>query len=97
MFVGNLNNSEVISTSSFAPFLTRHVKFCPHSWIKQIALRVELYGCRAKGKYTIILRKVVNIGVFVLLIFWAAPVEFVSKYVFPSSINQAINFIGTSN
>ena len=57
MFVGNLNNSEVISTSSFAPFLTRHVKFCPHSWIKQIALRVELYGCRAKGKYTIILPK----------------------------------------
>ena len=57
MFVGNLNNSEVISKSSFAPFLTRYVKFCPHSWIKRIALRVELYGCRAKGKYTIILPK----------------------------------------
>ena len=49
MFVGNLNNSEVISKSSFAPFMTRHVKFCPHSWINQIALRVELYGCKAEG------------------------------------------------
>ena len=49
MFVGNLNNSEVISKSSFTPFMTRHVKFCPHSWIDQIALRVELYGCKAEG------------------------------------------------
>ena len=49
MFVGNLNNSEVISKSSFTPFMTRHVKFCPHSWINQIALRVELYGCKAEG------------------------------------------------
>ncbi|CAH3036958.1 unnamed protein product [Porites lobata] len=49
MFVGNLNNSEVISKSSFTPFMTRHVKFCPHSWIHQIALRVELYGCKAEG------------------------------------------------
>ena len=84
MFVGNLNNSEVISKSSFAPFLTRYVKFCPHSWIKRIALRVELYGCRAKGKYTIILPKGCEYRGFVLLIFWAAPVKFVSKYVFPS-------------
>ena len=49
LFVGNLNNSEVISNSSFAPFLTRHVKFCPQRWHNQIALRVELYGCKAEG------------------------------------------------
>lgn len=51
LFVGNINNSEVISNSSFAPFLARYVKFCPQRWNKEIALRVELYGCKAEGTF----------------------------------------------
>ena len=61
MFVGNLNNSEVISKSSFTPFMTRHVKFCPHSWINQIALRVELYGCKAEGNI-MLLKEIMLLG-----------------------------------
>ncbi|KAK2571648.1 Neurexin-4 [Acropora cervicornis] len=49
LFVGNLNNSAVISESSFPPFLARHVKFLPQHWHEKIALRVELYGCRSSG------------------------------------------------
>lgn len=49
LFVGNLNNSAVISESSFPPFLARHVKFLPRHWHEQIALRVELYGCKSSG------------------------------------------------
>ena len=64
MFVGNLNNSEVISKSSFTPFMTRHVKFCPHSWIDQIALRVELYGCKAEGNIPVMLLKEIMLSGF---------------------------------
>lgn len=84
MFVGNLNNSEVISKSSFAPFLTRYVKFCPHSWIKQIALRVEVYGCRAKGKYTIILTKGCEYRRFCFAHLLGRSCEICFKILFPS-------------
>ena len=55
--MGNINNSEVISNSSFAPFLARYVKFCPQRWNKEIALRVELYGCKAEGTFVNLVTK----------------------------------------
>lgn len=66
--MGNINNSEVISNSSFAPFLARYVKFCPQRWNKEIALRVELYGCKAEGTFiNLVTKPLLKIKVLVSL------------------------------
>ena len=61
-FSGNIDRNTVVKQNLTSPFRARFVRFRPKTWNHHISMRVELYGCEAKGTLyaKISVRKIAN-------------------------------------
>ena len=51
MFRGNYDIYHTVSLKIIPPIKARFLRIHPKAWRSYIAMRVELYGCRYRGKF----------------------------------------------